>query len=38
MRTMIFGHAPPLEEVLESVFELERVLNGKGNIFEERTT
>lgn len=29
MRTMIFGDAPPFEEVLESVYELERILNGK---------
>lgn len=37
MRTMIFGDAPPFEEVLESVYELERVLNRKGNWLEERT-
>jgi len=29
MRTMIFGDAPRFEEVLESVYELERILNGK---------
>lgn len=28
MRTMIFGEAPSFETVLESVFELERILNG----------
>lgn len=37
MRTMIFGDAPPFEEVLESVYELERILNGKGNWLEKRT-
>ena len=30
MRTMIFGEAPPFEAVLESVYELERILNGLG--------
>ncbi|MNY52946.1 hypothetical protein D3C86_1886670 [compost metagenome] len=30
MRTMIFGEAPSFEEVLESVHELEQILNGLG--------
>ncbi len=37
MRTMIFGEAPPFEDVLESVFELERILNGEGGLPKEKT-